>query len=268
MACAKRQEMNDKKHKPEWEQEFYDYFFFRQDFANMSGYREVVNYIQKNIIDAKAQPEAPAALPEGEEEKKIRFQDNGLVDRKYTPEWADSGSVKFDDVVRYVSSLVNQRKHLVLYVEALHNALDTAHASQKVPYPTLQFYEEELGKKNEAITPALAKPKFRYWLASDSYKEAKNDNDFFDFVFDQVRCFYGDIKKHETWEGFTNRIKESFKSYASQQQQPPTLAQEVSAEGIAAKINNAKWDNEGNPLYTKGQLISAMKEFASLKQDK
>lgn len=63
-----------------------------------------------------------------QKEVKFRYQD-GLVDRRYTQEWATSGFINIDNVPKLIDSIVQQRKEMIAYIEALHDRLD--HIIQK-----------------------------------------------------------------------------------------------------------------------------------------
>jgi hypothetical protein len=59
------------------------------------------------------------------EKKEIHFDlQTGLVDRKYTKEWSNSGFINIDNVPKLIDSIVHQRKEMILYIEALHDKLD------------------------------------------------------------------------------------------------------------------------------------------------
>lgn len=46
------------------------------------------------------------------------------VERKFTPEWSQSGLINMDNLPRLMDSVVSQRREMVAYIEALHDELD------------------------------------------------------------------------------------------------------------------------------------------------
>jgi ribosomal protein L37AE/L43A len=64
-------------------------------------------------------------------------------------------------------------------------------------------------------TPEQRAREIVYYLHPDDFKKCKNISEFFDFVFDQVQIFYGDVQKKETWEQFTQRIKSAMLEFAT-----------------------------------------------------
>lgn len=57
--------------------------------------------------------------------------EDGKVRRKFTKEWATSGSVEIDKIPAYVKSIVVQRKSMVTYIELLHDKIDELSKEEK-----------------------------------------------------------------------------------------------------------------------------------------
>jgi hypothetical protein len=53
----------------------------------------------------------------------VRF-DNGAVDRRFTDEWSQTGWLNTDKLPEMVASVIEQRKAMLGYIEALHDKLD------------------------------------------------------------------------------------------------------------------------------------------------
>ena len=55
----------------------------------------------------------------------VKFDYNsGLVDRKFTEKWSNSGVINIDKIPLVITSLIEQRKSMVEYIEALHDKID------------------------------------------------------------------------------------------------------------------------------------------------
>lgn len=58
-------------------------------------------------------------------EKELQWNYNsGKIDRRFTDDWAKSGFFNMDKLPDIVSTLIEQRKEMVAYIEALHNKID------------------------------------------------------------------------------------------------------------------------------------------------
>lgn len=55
--------------------------------------------------------------------KEIEFTD-GVVDRRFTKEWSESGIINYKKIPDLVTSLVSQKTEMVAYIEALHDKID------------------------------------------------------------------------------------------------------------------------------------------------
>lgn len=55
--------------------------------------------------------------------KEIEFTD-GRIDRRYTKEWSTSGFINLEKLPDIVANVLNQRKEMVAYIEALHDKID------------------------------------------------------------------------------------------------------------------------------------------------
>lgn len=55
--------------------------------------------------------------------KTIEFE-NGKVHRRFTEEWKDSGFINLDKLPEMTKVLVDQRKSMMEYIEALHDKID------------------------------------------------------------------------------------------------------------------------------------------------
>lgn len=55
--------------------------------------------------------------------KKITYKAN-KVDRRFTKDWAESGAIRADKLPQLMASALEQRKSMIEYIEALHDALD------------------------------------------------------------------------------------------------------------------------------------------------
>jgi hypothetical protein len=65
--------------------------------------------------------------------KNLEFDYNSrLINRKFTKEWANSGFINMDRLPDMVSSLVDQRKQMIEYIEALHNKIDKLIIDNKI----------------------------------------------------------------------------------------------------------------------------------------
>lgn len=55
--------------------------------------------------------------------KEIEFT-HGVVNRKFTAEWGNSGIINMEKIPQLVTSLVHQRAEMIKYIEALHDKID------------------------------------------------------------------------------------------------------------------------------------------------
>ena len=57
--------------------------------------------------------------------RRLGFNPNsGLIDRKFTKEWSQSGYINMDKVPDVVQSLITQRHSMIDYIELLHDNID------------------------------------------------------------------------------------------------------------------------------------------------
>lgn len=54
----------------------------------------------------------------------LRFNKDGSVDRRFTPEWAAFGIIRIEKIPELVASIVSNRTDMVNYIAELHNCID------------------------------------------------------------------------------------------------------------------------------------------------
>ena len=59
------------------------------------------------------------------DKKELNWNYNsGKIERKFTNEWANSGFFNIEKLPDIVTSLIEQRRSMVAYIEALHDKID------------------------------------------------------------------------------------------------------------------------------------------------
>ena len=57
--------------------------------------------------------------------KDLNFDyDSGKIERRFDKEWSNSGFINMEKIPNMVQVLVDQRKEMIEYIEALHNKID------------------------------------------------------------------------------------------------------------------------------------------------
>jgi len=60
-----------------------------------------------------------------ERNKQVDFNyQNGKVDRRFTAEWSKSGFINLDELPTMMKIVLDQKKEMIKYIEALHDKID------------------------------------------------------------------------------------------------------------------------------------------------